>query len=172
MPLRKVKGIPKIPKTRKKKLSAIIASVPLKKPDKLEYVCKTYFKYDPKLKKQYVAFLIETSIEFTNFTYENTVEIVQEKNVIYLVITGLVVRMDTVPQIQPARKEILFEILTGDYTINVVKSDGAINSADFHFNIFKKEIVLKKEYIPKKKNNRFFCKFEVAKDNFTFPDSF
>ncbi|MCX7797419.1 MAG: hypothetical protein N2249_02205 [Melioribacter sp.] len=172
MPLRKVDEIPKIPKTRKKKPEAIIASVPLKKPDKLEYICKAYFKYDPKLKKQYLAFLIETVIEFTNFTYEISVDLVHEKNVVYFVITGLIVRMDTVPQIQPAKREILFDTLTGDYIINVVKQDGTINSAEFHFNIFKREIILKREYIPKKKNNRFFCKFEVAKENFTFPESF
>lgn len=172
MPLRKINEIPKIPKTRKKKPEAIISSIPLKKPDKLEYICKVYFKYDPKLKKQFLAFLIETVIEFTNFTYEISVDLVQDKNKIYFVITGLFVRMDTVPQIQPAQKEILFDTLTGDYVINVVKQDGAINSAEFHFNIFKKEIILKKEYIPKKKNNRFFCKFEIDKDNFTFPESF
>lgn len=172
MPLRKIKEIPKIPKTRKKKPEAIIASVPLKKPDKLEFICKAYFKYDSKLKKQFTAFLIETSVEFTNFTYEVSVETIHEKNVLYFVITGLIVRMDVVPQIAPARKEILLDTLTGDYTINVVKQDGAINSAEFHFNIFKKEIKLIKEFIPRKKNNRFFCKFEVAKEEFTFPESF
>ncbi|MEG8946969.1 hypothetical protein [Rosettibacter firmus] len=172
MSLRKLKNIPKIPKTRKKKPATIIASIPLKKPDKLEFYCRAYFKYDPKLKKQFTAFLIETSIEFTNFFYEVSAELVQEKNVLYIVITGLVARMDKVPEVSPARKEILLDVLSGIYTINVVKQDGAINSAEFDFDIINKKIQLIKEFIPKKKNNRFFCKFEVAKENFTFPESY
>ncbi len=171
MSLRKVKGIPKIPKTRKKKPQAIIKSVPLKKSDKLEFICKVYFKYDYKLKKQFVAFLIETNIEFTNFTYEITVELLIEKNVLYFVITGLVARMDVVPQIARASKELLLDNLTGNFIVNVVKQDGAINSAEFHFNVFNKEIRIIREFIPKKKNNRYFCKFEVAEEKFAFPES-
>lgn len=171
MPLRKLNDIPKIPKTRKKKVYSALTAIPLKKPDKLEYICKVYFKYDPKLKKQFCAFMLETSVEFTNFTYEISVETIQEKNKIYFIITGLKAKMDVIPQIQPAKKELLFDVLTGDYEINVVKQDGTINTAEFHFNIYKKEIILNKEYKPKKKNNRFFCKFEVAKEEFSFPET-
>lgn len=172
MPLRKLKGIPKIPKTRKKRANAALSAIPIKKPDKLEYFCKAYYKYDPKLKKQFCAFLLETSIEFTNFNYEISVETIIEKNVIYFIVMGLKARMDMIPQVQPARKELLFDVLTGDYIVNVVKQDGAINVGEYYFNIYKKEIILKKEYKPKKKNNRFFCKFAVANDEFSFPQSF
>lgn len=168
MSLRRPKEIPKIPKTRKKKAHAALTAVPLKKPDKLEYICKAYYKYDEKQLKQFCVFAIETIVEFTSFAYEISVDIIREKNIFYFIITGLKAKMDAVPNIQPARQELLFENLIGDYTINVLKQDGAINSADYHFNIFKKEILLEKEYKPKKKNNRLFCKFDVANDEFTF----
>lgn len=169
MPLRKPIDIPKIPKTRKKKPHAALEAVPTKKPDKLEYFCKAFFKYDEKKKKQYYAFAIETVVEFTAFAYEVSVDVIKEKNVINLVVMGLKAKMNAVPRIQPARNESLFEDLFGDYTVNVVKQDGAINSADFHINIYNKEFSLLKQYKPKKKNNRLFCEFIVAEDEFSFP---
>jgi len=167
--LRKPKSIPKIPKTRKKKIHTALSAIPTKKPDKLEYICKAFYKYDDTVKKQYSVFALETVAEFTSFSYEVSVEIFKEKNTINLVIMGLKAKLNSVPQIMPARKEILFEDLIGDYLVNVVKQDGAINSAEFHLNIYKKEILLKKEFKPKKKNNRLFCKFKVVEEDFSFP---
>lgn len=170
MSLRKPTDIPKIPKTRKKNAHTALQTIPSKKPDKLEYICKTFFKYDEKVNKQFYAFVLETVVEFTSFSYEIAVEIIREKNIINFILMGLKAKMDAVPNIQPANKELLFEDLFGDYTVNVVKQDGAINSADFNFNIFKRQIELKREYKPKKKNNRLFCKFEVAENQFSFPE--
>jgi hypothetical protein len=167
--LRKPKSIPKIPKTRKKKIHTALSAIPTKKPDKLEYICKAFYKYDDTVKKQYSVFALETVAEFTSFSYEVSVEIFKEKNTINLVIMGLKAKLNSVPQIMPARKEILFEDLIGDFLVNVVKQDGAINSAEFHLNIYKKEILLKKEFKPKKKNNRLFCKFKVVEEDFSFP---
>lgn len=170
MPLRKPKDIPKIPKTRKKKAYAALDAIPSKKPDKQEFICKIYYKYDSKIKKQFVAFLIETVVEFTAFAYEVSVDVIKEKNVIYLVIMGLKAKMDSVPQIMPAQSENLFEDLFGDYTINVVKQDGAINSAEININTINKSIKLVKAFLPKKKNNRHFCEFMIDEDKFTFPE--
>ena len=170
MPLRNLKDIPKIPKTRKKKAQTALTAVPTKKPDKLEYVCKAFYKYDEKVGRQYYVFAIETIVEFTSFAYEVTVEVIKERNVLNFILMGLKAQTNAVPQIQPARTELYFEDLIGDYTINVVKQDGAINTGEYHFNIFKREIILTKQYKPKKKNNRLFCKFEVAEDEFTFPE--
>ena len=75
------------------------------------------------------------------------------------------------PKVQPARTEIPFDDLNGNFTVKVVKQDGAINTAEYSFNIFKKEIKLEKEFIPEKENNRLFCKFEVSEDEFSFADS-
>jgi hypothetical protein len=169
--LRKPKSIPKIPKTRKKKAHTALEAIPLKKPDKLEYVCKAFYSYDNKNNKQYCVFAVETIVEFTSFAYEISVEVIKEKNVINLILTGLSAKTNVVPLVQPARTEVLFEDLIGDYTINVLKQDGAINTAEYHFNIFKKEILLVKQYKPKKKNNRLFCRFEVALDEFSFPET-
>lgn len=168
MPLRKPIDIPKIPKTRKKKPHAALEAIPSKKPDKLEYYCKAFFKYDEKTNKQYYAFAIETVVEFTAFAYEVSVEVIKEKNVINLVVMGLKAKLNSVPRIQPARNESLFEDLFGDFTINVVKQDGAINSADFHINIYNKEFKLLKQYKPRKKNNRHFCEFQVAEYEYSF----
>ncbi|OGV23540.1 MAG: hypothetical protein A3J84_08105 [Ignavibacteria bacterium RIFOXYA2_FULL_37_17] len=170
MSLRKPKVIPKIPKARKKKANTAIAAIPLKKPDKLEYLCKAFYKYDESVKKQYCVIAIETVVEFTSFSYEVSVEVVKEKNILNFILMGLKAKTNVVPVVQPARTELLFEDLIGDYTINVVKQDGAINTGEFHFNIYKKEILLTKQYKANKKNNRLFCKFEVALDEFTFPE--
>lgn len=168
MSLKRPDTIPKIPKTRKKKGHAALDAIPAKKPDKLEYYCKAYYKFDETLRKQFCAFSLETVVEFTSFTYEISVEVIREKNVINFILMGLKANMNVVPLVQPASAEILFEDLIGDFTVNVVKQDGAINSGEFHFNIFKKEILLNKEYKPKKKNNRLFCRFFVDLENFSF----
>ena len=171
MSLRKPKTIPKIPKTRKKKAHTSLTAIPVKKPDKLEYVCKAFYGYDVIKGKQFCVFAIETIVEFTSFAYEISVEVIKEKNEINLILMGLRAKTNVVPLVQPARTEVLFQDLVGDYTVNVVKQDGAINTAEYHFNIFKKEILLTKQYKPKKKNNRLFCRFEVALDEFSFPDN-
>ena len=67
-------------------------------------------------------------------------------------------------------KEFVFEDLIGEHTVNVLKQDGCINSALFNFNIYNRTIDLVQEFLPEKKNNRLFCKFEVAEDEFSFAD--
>jgi len=170
LPLDKPKDIPKIPKTRKKNSHKALSAIPSKKPDKLEYVCKAYYKYDSRFIKQYVAFLIETVVEFTSYAYEISVDIIKEKNEINLIIMGLKAKMNSVPQIMPAQNESLFEDLFGDYTLNVVKQDGAINSADININPLERKITLNKTFFPKKKNNRHFCDFIIDESQFTFPE--
>jgi hypothetical protein len=169
--LRKLKDLPKIPKTRKKKAHMALTAIPLKKPDKLEYICKAFYKYDETVRKQYCVFAIETIVEFTSFSYEVTIEVLHEKNEFNFILMGLKAKTNVVPLVQPARTELLFEDLVGDYIVNVVKQDGAINTGEYHFNIFKKEILLTKQYKSKKKNNRHFCTFTVAEDDFSFPET-
>jgi hypothetical protein len=166
--LRSLKGIPKIPKTRQKKAKNALDAIPEKKPDKIEYVCKVFYKYDDTVKKQLYVFAIETVVEFTNFSYEISVETLKEKNTITFFLMGLRAMPNMAPKIQPARSEVPFEDLMGDYTVNLVKQDGAINTAKYHFNIFMKEIKLVESFKPAKKNNRWFGRFEIAKEEFTF----
>jgi hypothetical protein len=110
MPLRKPEGIPKIPKTRKKKPENALTAIPAKKPDKIEYLCKAFYKYDIPSKKQYCTFAIETAVEFTSFAYEISVDVIKERNVINLIIMGLTARTNIVPEIQPARNEFCLRI--------------------------------------------------------------
>jgi len=169
LPLKSPIDLPKIPKTRKKKAEAAINAIPEKKPDRLEYICKTSFQYDSPLKKQFFVIAIETIAEFTSFAYEVVVDYFKERNEVFIVLMGLKAKTNMVPKIQPARSDIYLKDLTGELTINVVKQDGSINSGIYKLNIFSKEITLLKEFKPIKKNNRMFCKFEVAENEFSFP---
>jgi len=81
---------------------------------------------------------------------------------------GLKAKTNIIPQVMPARTEIKLEELNGDFKINVLKKDGAINSAHFYANVFNKELVLIEKSVPKKKNNRFFCDFEITNKEFSF----
>ena len=67
------------------------------------------------------------------------------------------------------KNKLLFQDLVGDYIINVVKQDGAINTGEYHFNFYKRNSI-DKAIQTKKKNNRLFCKFEVAEEDFSFPE--
>ncbi len=171
MPLKHPTEIPKIPKTRNKKAEVAIAAIPTKKPDKIEYVCKAFFYYDTVNKKQFVSFTIETVMELKVFSYEVTVEVLKKKDGIYLVIMGLAAKTNYAPQVQPARKDNYFENLVGDVTVNVVKQDGSINSAIYNINFLEKKIMLVKEFLPEKENNRKFCNFIVAEEENSFKES-
>lgn len=170
MPLKKPKELPKIPKTRKKKLENALNAIPEPKPDKLEYICKAYYDTDEFSGEQKYVISVETIAEFTSFSYEITVETMQKKNEIYIVLMGLSAKTNMVPGIQSAKTKIEFDNLYGEHTVNIVKQDGCINSGLFNFNIFKREIELIKEFIPEKENNRSFCKFIVDEENFSFKE--
>lgn len=171
MPLKKPNEIPKIPKTRKKKAQAAIEAIPpAKKPNKIEYVCKAYFNFDKTLKKQFTVISIETVVEFTSFAYEISLDYHQEKDDIYFVLMGLKAKTNQVPAVQPAVTKVSFEDLIGEYTVNIVKQDGSMNSGVFKFNTFSKEIKLLKEFVPEKENNRLFCKFQVDESLFSFDE--
>ncbi|MGD8781842.1 MAG: hypothetical protein PVH88_23130 [Ignavibacteria bacterium] len=171
MPLKKPQKVPKIPKARKKSVEDTINSIPAKKPDKIEYTCKALFMYNELTKTQQYVFAIETVAVFTSFAYEVSLDFFNEKDQIYIVIKGLKALPNLAPRVMPARTDIVFENLVGEYTVNVVKQDGAINSGVFKFNIYNKEIKLLKEFKPEKENNRYFCKFEVAENEYTFEDN-
>lgn len=170
MPLKKPKEIPKIPKPRKKSIEDLKDTVPVKKKDEIEYICKAFFKYDKIQKKQFCIILLMTVKEFTVLNYEISVNVQKKKNNIDVSILGLNTKHTYVTYVKPAVSELFFEDLFGKQTINIIKQDGSINSAIFEFNIYKKEIILHEEIIPKKKNNRKFCSFEVDIINSTFSE--
>ena len=91
-----------------------------------------------------------------------------KKREIYLVLMGLKALTNMAPQVQPARTDIAFEDLIGDYTVYVVKQDGSINAGKYHIDIYNKEIKLLETFLPEKENNRHFCDFKVAEEEFSF----
>lgn len=170
MPLKKPIDIPRLPRAREKKGISALEAIPKKKPDKKEYIIKCFFSYEPITQKQFLIFAVETVTEFTSFAYEISLETFKENGEYYIVLMGLKAKTNIIPQVMPARTEIKFEDLNGDFKINILKKDGAINSAHFYANVFNKELILKEKSVPKKKNNRFFCDFEIANKEFSFRD--
>lgn len=168
MPLKKPADVPRLPKTRQKNPEAAKAAIPQKKEDKIEYVLKALFSYDETLHKQFCLLRLETIAEFTSFAYEISVDSHIEKNDIDITIMGLQTKMNYLPNIEHAKANVRYENLVGDYTVNVIKQDGCINTAIFNFNIYSRKIKLINKFMPPKKNNRWFCDFEVAEQEFTF----
>ncbi|HEX2983840.1 MAG TPA: hypothetical protein VHO28_09890 [Ignavibacteriales bacterium] len=169
MPLRKPSSEPNVPKTRAKKPSGAQDEIAVKKKDKIEYICKAFFRYDEPNKKQLYGLSLETVVQFTSFAYEISVSFAKERNVINISLLGLKTKANMIPQAAPAKTEIFLEELFGEHTVNVIKQDGSINTGVFDFNIYKKEIKLVNKFVPEKKNNRLFCDFQVSETDYTFP---
>jgi len=170
MPLKNPVEVPKIPKTRKKTTEALLNSIPSQKEGKIEYICKAYFNFDKVLRKQTCNISLETIKEFTVLNYVITTDVKKTKNIIDISILGLNTQQSYYAIVQPAKAELYFEELFGKHTVNIIKQDGSVNSAVFDFNIYKKEIILADEFLPQKKNNKKFCEFMVAAENFSFSD--
>lgn len=168
MPLKKPKSVPKITKARKKTIDKMKETVPVKKEAEREYNCKIAFKFNPLKKVQEYAFTLETEKLFSSMNYGITTESKKDKNVIDISILGLSPKQTYFTEVSPARCEVFFEDLYGEFTVNIIKKDGSINSAVVNFNVFKKEIKLIEEFLPEKKNNRKFCSFSIDKTSFTF----
>ena len=168
MPLKKPKDVPKIVKARKSTLDKIKEAVPSKKEAENEYNCKVSFKFNPLKKVQQYAFALETEKSFSSMDYAITTESKKSKKVIDISILGLTPRQTYFSEPGPAKSEILLEDLYGEFTLNVIKKDGSINSAIVDFNVFKKEMKILSEFLPTKKNNRKFCSFSVDETSFTF----
>ncbi len=170
MPLKNPKELPKIPKTRKKKAQAAIEAIPEKKEDKPEYNCGAFFSFDKTSNSQKIVFRVETVAEFTSFAYEVSIDQIIDGRELYFVLMGLKAKPNMVPKVQPAFTNLSFDDLVGEYTVHIVKQDGAINSAVFKINFYTREISIVEEFQPKKKNNRMFCSFSVEDSLFSFAD--
>lgn len=168
MALKKPKDVPKLSKSREKSIDKVKTITPKEKEGELEYTCKVYFYFNPHLKKQQYAVLIETTKLFSVLNYEITLNSSKKNKEIDVSIVGLKAVQAYLTQPGPANGEVFFDDVYGEFTVNVIKQDGTINSAVYNFNIFKKEILLIKEFLPEKKNNRRFCTFAVAEEYFTF----
>lgn len=172
MALKKPKDVPKIPKSRVRTIDKLKKAIPKKKKEEIEFNCRIYFFYDSVSKKQKYRFQLETLKIFSALNYKISTRFRKEKKEIDISILGLKAQNDYLVKAQPATAEIDFEDLFGEYTVNILKQDGSINSLIMNFNIYKKEIELVKEFLPPKKNNGKFCTFEVDKSLFTFSSEF
>jgi hypothetical protein len=168
MPLKKPKSVPKIAKARKKTIDKLKEGVPVKKEAELEYKCKMVFKFNPLKKVQQYAFTLETEKLFSSMNYGVTTESNKNKKVIDISILGITPKQTYFTEVGPAKSEVFFEDLYGEFTLNIIKKDGSINSAVVDLNVYKKEIKLLQEFLPPKKNNRKFCSFLVDQESFTF----
>ena len=168
MSLKNPKSIPGIPKAREKSITRLKDNIPRKKEAEIEYLCSVYFKKDPVSNKQFYCAKLTSTRQFTMLNYEISVKTRRQKKSIDISILGLNTKKEYVTKAGPAVTELLFKDLYGKFTFNIIKQDGSINSAVFDFNIFKKQIVLVKEFLPEKENNRKFCDFEIAEDKFSY----
>ncbi|MEO8232602.1 MAG: hypothetical protein ABI638_09980, partial [Ignavibacteriota bacterium] len=164
MALKKPNEVPQISKARDKNIDKLKKATPAKKKTEIEFNCKIYFHKDGLNGKQKYRFEVETSKIFSFLNYKLTAQARKEKKTIDISLLGLTALNDYMAKAQPANIEIDFEELFGEYTVNIMKQDGSINSALVNFNIFKKEILLVKEFLPEKKNNSKFCTFEIVPD--------
>ncbi len=172
MPLKNPSSIPKIPKPRKRKPKSVLEAIPEKKPDNIEYACSLFFSYDEALREQFTTIAIETLKEFAVFAYEISVEVIRKGRKFYIILRGLSAKTNTVPGVQPARCELNFKDLAGEYTVYVVKQDGAINGAYYKIRPQDKALKLVKVTKPRKKNNRYFCEFDVDRERDSFKEEF
>lgn len=172
MALKKPKEIPQLPKTREKTIDKLKKSTPAKKKKEIEFNCRIYFYVDKKNGQQKYRFEIETIKLFSVLNYKIIAQARKEKKTIDISLLGLTTLNDYVARVQAANIEIDFDNLFGEYTVNVIKQDGSINSAIVNFNAFKKEIEIVKEFLPEKKNNSKFCTFEVDKKSYSFSKEF
>lgn len=168
MALKKPKDVPEIPKSREKNIDKLKNSTPAKKKTEIEFNCKIHFHKDGTNGKQKYRFEVETLKIFSFLNYKITAQARKEKKTIDISLLGLTALNDYMAKVQPANVEIDFEDLFGEFTVNILKQDGSINSAIINFNIFKKEIEIVNEFLPEKKNNSKFCTFEIEKEKFTY----
>jgi len=172
LPLRKPDDKSDAPKPRAKKPAAAQDKIAVKKKDKIEYICKASFRYDDVSKKQLYVLSLETVVQFSSFAYEVSLSYTKERNVINISLLGIKTKSNMVPEASSAKTEIFFEELYGEHIVNVIKQDGSINTGVYDFNVYKKEIILVKKFVPEKKNNRLFCDFQIAGGPFTFSPEF
>lgn len=172
MALRKPNEIPKISKAREKTIDKLKKAIPKKKKEEIEFICKIFYFYDKKEKKQKCRVLLETVKLFNTLNYSISLQHRKIKNEIDISIFGLSARNDYLTEVKPAYEVVDFDEFYGEHIINIIKQDGSINSIKIDFNPYKKQMNLVEEFIPPKKNNGKFCAFEIAENLFSFSEDY
>jgi hypothetical protein len=98
-----------------------------------EYLLHVFHHYDERTRQTSVAFVLETTKDFTNFNYQILLDASLDSNIIQLSILGLQTTALTMPGVGAARGWADFADLHGSYMVNVVKLDGETNQFRLHF---------------------------------------
>ncbi|MBD3408699.1 MAG: hypothetical protein GF419_00705 [Ignavibacteriales bacterium] len=171
MPLRKKGGAAPTSKPRKRSIEKAKKETPAEQNEnRIEYYVDAFFSYDKNEHVGKCAFRVRTERLFSSLEYGVSVEIEREKNVVDLGLFGLRTKQSYAVKPAPAVSIVEIEETIGAVTVNAVKPDGAINSAEYEFNPYTKTMTLVNEFLPEKKNNRLFCRFGVAEELHTFAE--
>ncbi|MCC6549689.1 MAG: hypothetical protein IT279_06430 [Ignavibacteriaceae bacterium] len=134
----------------------------------LEYHVRFYFSYDKITGKQYYVLALSTFRLFSQLNYSITTKIKKQKDQITINLLGLSTNNSYYTNSYAAVSFLRFEELFGDFTVNIVKQDGTVNSAVVSFNIYNKTIKIRSTSSGNAGEDRIFCQFETDNSLFTF----
>jgi hypothetical protein len=92
-----------------------------------EYVLHVFHHHDERTQQKSIAFVLQTTKEFTNFNYQILLDASLSSNMILVRILGLQTTPLTMPGVGPARGRVEFIDLHGSYALNIMKLDGETN---------------------------------------------
>ncbi|MCK6614468.1 MAG: hypothetical protein L6Q47_09540 [Ignavibacteriaceae bacterium] len=134
----------------------------------LEYLIRFYFSFDKLTGKQYYIVEFSTFRLFSQLNYSITTKVKKQKDQITISLLGLSTNNSYYTNSYSAVSFLRFEDLFGDFTVNIVKQDGTVNSAQVAFNIYNKTIEIRSTSSGNQGTDRIFCQFETDNSQFTF----
>lgn len=134
----------------------------------LEYYIRFYFDFDKTIGRQYYTAALSTVRLFSQLNYSITTKVKRQKDQITINLLGLSTNNSYYTNSYSAVTFLRFEELFGDFTVNVVKQDGTINSALVSFNVYNKSIEIRSTSSGNEGEDRIFCQFETENSQFTF----
>jgi len=106
-----------------------------------EYSLHVFHHFDERVRKVLQVFLVQTTKEFTSFSYEILLDVAVQHKAIQLKILGLQTTPLLMPSIGPARGRRDFTDLAGSYVLNIMKLDGEMN--EFQLDVTPSNLVIK-----------------------------
>lgn len=134
----------------------------------LEYLVRFYFSFDKVTGKQFYTVALSTYRLFSQLNYSITTKVKRQRDHITVNLLGLSTNNSYYTNSYSAVSFLRFEELFGDFTVNVVKQDGTVNSALVAFNIYNKSIEIRSTSSGNDGEDRIFCQFETDSSQFTF----
>ncbi|TSA16305.1 hypothetical protein D4R75_13645 [bacterium] len=106
-----------------------------------EFSLHVFHHFDERVRKVLQVFLVQTTKEFTSFSYEILLDVAVQHKAIQLKILGLQTTPLLMPSIGPARGRRDFTDLAGSYVLNIMKLDGEMN--EFQLDVTPSNLVIK-----------------------------